>query len=192
MPVYLPTCSISGNYEWTQCSGEICWCVEEGGKPRTETVSRGQIQCNESGIMAGTVNPVCANRQKPAICRDTCRNSTCGTRTDVFCAADPCDGCAVRFVDPNGKTVDCHGKHKGQNRCWSARYERGAFQMLVNKRWNQVFAKDKCSDIISIISLKNAVRLIIPDAEEMKIISQLRPSAPPVVYVSHPLSSLPN
>ena len=110
MPLYMPTCGISGDYEWTQCTGELCWCVNATGGVREETVTRGQIQCNASGIVVGKVRLVCAGGKKPHVCRDTCRAATCTARPDAFCNADPCKECSVRFVDRQGKTVDCHGK----------------------------------------------------------------------------------
>ena len=110
MPVYMPTCDIQGNYEWSQCSGEICWCVNASGTVRPETVTRGQIQCNASDVIVGQMHPVCQNGKRPVVCRDACRNATCPSHSDAFCAADPCNDCKVSFVDTTGRSVDCAGK----------------------------------------------------------------------------------
>ncbi|XP_055333296.1 uncharacterized protein LOC129584903 [Paramacrobiotus metropolitanus] len=135
MPVYLPTCNIKGDYEWTQCSGEVCWCVDEKGSVKPETVVRGQIQCNSNGIIAGAHRPLCPAGQPPKVCQDACRNATCPNRPDAFCAADPCNECAVTFVDSVGKSVDCQDtcSQKVQTGSCNGSLERFHFNMFTQE-----------------------------------------------------------
>ncbi|OQV15699.1 putative Uncharacterized protein ZC84.1 [Hypsibius exemplaris] len=74
---------------------------------RVDPVQRRDLLCNDSGIVAGVLHPVCPGEVKPEVCKDTCRDAQCHGRPDAFCVADPCNGCKVQFADQQGKIVQC-------------------------------------------------------------------------------------
>ncbi|KAK3088649.1 hypothetical protein FSP39_021894 [Pinctada imbricata] len=99
--VHMPDCMADGRYAPVQCQGALCWCVHNSGKMIPGSMTLGRPQCN-----------TCPDGSLPQIC-DTCLTARCGGRPAVKCLADPCNNCAVKFVDRSGSAVNCGDKCNG-------------------------------------------------------------------------------
>ncbi|XP_022255568.1 uncharacterized protein LOC111088812 [Limulus polyphemus] len=113
MVVMPPTCSADGGFAAAQSQGELSWCVDDGGNPLHNTLTRGLVTCDAKGriLERQEIDPVCPGYDnKPRVCTDECVTAYCPQHPDAVCVADPCRDCATTFVNQAGEKVLCEDK----------------------------------------------------------------------------------
>ncbi|OQR74224.1 hypothetical protein BIW11_09215 [Tropilaelaps mercedesae] len=109
MVVAPPVCSADGGYAVSQSQGQFAWCVNRFGVPIDATLTKGHVACDVNGTITKkeSFGDVCPKGQTAKVCRDECSSSICFGHPDAMCVADPCNECAIHFVDAAGDKVDC-------------------------------------------------------------------------------------
>ncbi|XP_062590324.1 LOW QUALITY PROTEIN: zonadhesin-like [Saccostrea cucullata] len=111
---FVPDCLDDGRFAEMQCQGSLCWCVDDIGVMKPNTMRVGKPPCYKS--VTGVTDtsdasrvPVCADGSAPVLCdKNECDTAKCEGRSDVTCVVDPCNKCKVSFVDTNNKPVTCN------------------------------------------------------------------------------------
>ena len=105
-----PVCTTKGDYAREQTHGELSWCVDSNGQPIDDSFTRGSVRCSPNGTVLEqrALGPVCQDPNvQPSVCRDECLTARCPFHPDAICVADPCNRCAVSFVDAAGNPLQC-------------------------------------------------------------------------------------
>ncbi|XP_056010489.1 papilin-like [Ostrea edulis] len=111
---FVPDCLDDGRFAEMQCQGSLCWCVNDIGIMKPNTMRVGKPPCYRSvtgatGIYEVSKIPECADGSAPVLCdKNECETRKCEGQNDVTCVVDPCNKCKVSFVDAQNKPVTCN------------------------------------------------------------------------------------